>query len=112
MTTKFEHNWRLRRPDRRISSPGELELATFPSSRPTSPVVLVPDKATRSSIAYASSPRRLVRSLYWFKGVAYFMQEQYEQAIEWLRRSMAAVPDLFFPIVDLAPALVIRGHPA
>jgi hypothetical protein len=33
------------------------------------------------------------------------MQEQYDQAIEWERRSIAAGPDLVFPLIDLAAAL-------
>src|SRR5438874_3077448 len=53
MPTKFAHNWRRGRPNRRISRPGALELAAFPSSRRASHVVLAPFDPSPSHRAVA-----------------------------------------------------------
>jgi TolB-like protein/class 3 adenylate cyclase/Tfp pilus assembly protein PilF len=69
-------------------------------------------------IAIADNAARLsprdpyLPTLYWFKGIAYNMQGEYDRAIEWDRRSMAADPDLVYPLLDLAVALALEGHDA
>jgi adenylate cyclase len=67
-------------------------------------------------IRYADAGMRLspkdpeVFSFYTLKGWAYFQLRQYEQAIQWLRRAVAAAPE--FPIAQaaLASALALADH--
>ncbi len=49
---------------------------------------------------------------YWVKSIAYFGQQQYDQAIEWARRSIASNPNFGSPLGILAAALALTGHEA
>ena len=46
------------------------------------------------------------------KGDAYFGLQQYDQAIEWARRTIAINPNISHPLALLAAALALTGHEA
>jgi tetratricopeptide (TPR) repeat protein len=51
---------------------------------------------------------------FWYqrKGVAYFALQQYDQAIEWARRSIAMKPNFWPALGMLAASLALTGHEA
>ena len=49
---------------------------------------------------------------YWDKSIDYFGLQQYDQAIEWARRSIAINPNFAHPHGILAAALALTGHEA
>jgi adenylate cyclase len=49
---------------------------------------------------------------YWDQSIGYFGLQQYDQAIEWARRSIAINPNFGAPRGILAAALALTGHEA
>jgi tetratricopeptide (TPR) repeat protein len=63
------------------------------------------DKAIRLS---PRDPRLPI--LYWQEALAYFMMQKDEQAIEWMRRTLAAWPDWALGNLLFAGALAVNGY--
>jgi adenylate cyclase len=82
-----------------IGSYVNLCLSNLWLGRPNKSIAIA-DKAARLSPRDPYLPY-----FYWIKGGSYFMQERYDQAIEWERRSIEADPDFVLPLIDLAAAL-------